>query len=165
MAQVTVRFGADIFLFPALEPGWEIAALAFAMKPWSRGSVQLRSSDPREPLAIEHGFLSDSRDLDTVAEGIEEVRRVAACEPLLPYIANEIRPGKAVSAREWAVNGARGFFHPTSTCAIGRVVDRRGRVIGLDGLVIADASVMPTIPRANTNLSTAAVAKRIAEWV
>ena len=70
-----------------------------------------------------------------------------------------------MTAREWAVEGARGFFHPTSTCAIGQVVDSRGRVIGLGGLVVADASVMPTIPRANTNLSTAAVAERIAEWV
>jgi len=58
---------------------------------------------------------------------------------------------------------ARGFFHPTGTCAIGSVVDREGRVLGFDGLVVADASIMPTIPRANTNLSTAAIAERIAE--
>ena len=50
---------------------------------------------------------------------------------------------------------ARGFFHPVGTCAIGRVVDGDGRVYGLDGLVVADASIMPTIPRANTNLPTA----------
>ena len=56
---------------------------------------------------------------------------------------------------------ARGFFHPVGTCAIGRVVDGHGRVYGLDGLVVADASIMPTIPRANTNLSTIALAERI----
>ena len=55
------------------------------------------------------------------------------------------------------------FFHPTGTCAIGSVVDPEGRVLGLDALVVADASIMPTIPRANTNLSTAAIAERIAE--
>jgi choline dehydrogenase-like flavoprotein len=59
--------------------------------------------------------------------------------------------------------GARGFFHPTGTCAIGRVVDGDGRVLGLDGLHVVDASVMPTIPRANTNLTTIALAERLAE--
>jgi choline dehydrogenase len=60
---------------------------------------------------------------------------------------------------------ARGFFHPVGTCALGRVVDGNGRVYGIDGLFVADASIMPTIPRANTNLSTLAVAERIAECV
>ena len=58
---------------------------------------------------------------------------------------------------------ARGFFHPTGTCAIGSGVDERGRVLGHENLVVADASIMPTIPRANTNLSVAAVAERLAE--
>jgi choline dehydrogenase-like flavoprotein len=57
----------------------------------------------------------------------------------------------------------RGIFHPTGTCAIGAVVDTRGAVLGVDGLHVADASIMPTIPRANTNLSTIAVAERIAD--
>jgi choline dehydrogenase-like flavoprotein len=57
----------------------------------------------------------------------------------------------------------RGIFHPTGTCAIGSVVDLRGAVLGVAGLVVADASIMPTIPRANTNLSTVAVAERIAD--
>ena len=57
----------------------------------------------------------------------------------------------------------RGFFHPAATCAIGRVVDADARVLGYDNLYVADASIMPTIPRANTNLSTAAVAERVAD--
>jgi choline dehydrogenase-like flavoprotein len=58
---------------------------------------------------------------------------------------------------------ARGLFHPVGTCAIGSVVDSSGRVHGYENLVVADASVMPSVPAANTNLSTAAVAERIAE--
>jgi choline dehydrogenase-like flavoprotein len=58
---------------------------------------------------------------------------------------------------------ARGFFHPIGTCAIGAVVDGDGRVHGCEGLSVADASIMPSIPRANTNLSTIAVAERLAE--
>ena len=57
----------------------------------------------------------------------------------------------------------RNYFHPAGTCAIGEVVDGECRVLGVDGLRVADASVMPTIPRANTNLTTAAIAERIAE--
>ena len=67
--------------------------------------------------------------------------------------------------RRTSATGARGFFHPVGTCAIGSVVDARGRVLGLEGLVVADASVMPTIPRANTNLSAIAVAERVAGWI
>jgi choline dehydrogenase-like flavoprotein len=59
----------------------------------------------------------------------------------------------------------RGIFHPNGTCPIGAVVDARGAVLGVDGLLVADASIMPTIPRANTNLSTIALAERIADWV
>lgn len=57
---------------------------------------------------------------------------------------------------------ARGFFHPVGMCAIGPVVDGHGAVHGLDGLFVADASIMPTIPRANTNLSTLALAEQLA---
>ena len=57
----------------------------------------------------------------------------------------------------------RNYFHPAGTCAIGAVVDAECRVHGIEGLFVADASVMPTIPRANTNLSTIAVAERLAE--
>jgi choline dehydrogenase len=57
----------------------------------------------------------------------------------------------------------RGFFHPVGTCAIGSVVDGDGRVYGIEGLSVADAAIMPSIPRANTNLSTIALAERLAE--
>jgi choline dehydrogenase-like flavoprotein len=57
---------------------------------------------------------------------------------------------------------ARNYFHPAGTCALGDVVDVNCRVLGTDGLLVADASIMPTIPRANTNLTTAAIAERVA---
>ena len=59
----------------------------------------------------------------------------------------------------------RGFFHPVGTCAIGTVVDAECGVIGVEALRVADASVMPTIPRVNTNLSTAAIAERVAVMI
>jgi choline dehydrogenase len=153
----------DLFLFPAVDPGYEISAAAFAMKPRSRGRVTLTSSDPRAPLRIEHGFLSDEADVPVLVEGFERLRELGRSVPIRRYAARETRPGEGVGAEEHVSATARGFFHPTGTCAIGSVVDERGRVLGFQNLVVADASIMPTIPRANTNLTTAAIAERIAE--
>jgi choline dehydrogenase len=176
MAQVTVvrRSAAcppglwDLFVVPALDPapgGYETSAAVFAMKPHSRGSVRLTSPDARAPVAVDHGFLRDERDVEVLVDGVEAVRELAAGEPVAPYVAREIRPGAGVDARDHVRAEVRGFFHPVGTCAIGRVVDGDGRVHGIDGLFVADASVMPTIPRANTNLTTMAVAERLAERI
>jgi choline dehydrogenase len=67
-----------------------------------------------------------------------------------------------VSADEHVRATARGFFHPVGTCALGRVVDSACRVRGFENLYVVDASVMPTIPRVNTHLSTLAIAERMA---
>jgi choline dehydrogenase-like flavoprotein len=175
MAQVTIEVRSsrcaegvcDLFLFPAIDApgpaGYEISAAVFAMKPESRGTVRLTSPDPRAPLAIDHGFLSEPRDAEVIAEGVERLRALAASDAVRPYAARETRPGPEVDGLAHARATARGSFHPVGTCAIGRVVDGAGRVLGHEGLVVADASVMPTIPRANTNLPTLAVAERIAD--
>ena len=173
MGQVTIRARSsacpddvcDLFFFPAADPGGAISAAVFAMKPVSRGRVALRSSDPEEPLAIDHGFLRDDRDRDVLAEGVELVREFVSREAFRPWVAREDRPGADVRAEVYVRAAKRGFFHPTGTCAIGRVVDERCRVLGYDGLVVCDASVLPDIPRANTNLTVAAVAERVAEWL
>jgi choline dehydrogenase len=175
MAQVTIEARSsrcadgtcDLFLFPAIDrpgpDGYAISAAVFAMKPESRGAVRLTSPDPRAPLAIDHGFLREPRDAEVIAEGVETMRALAESDAVRPYAVRETRPGPHVDGLAHARAAARGFFHPVGTCAIGRVVEGAGRVLGYDGLVVADASVMPTIPRANTNLSTLAVAERIAE--
>ena len=156
----------DLVMFPAIEPGesgYEISGAAFAMKPRSRGRVRLNGDDPRTPLAIDHGFLSDPRDAEALAEGFEKLRKLAASDPVSRYAVKEVSPGPQVSAEEHVRAEARGFFHPVGTCAIGSVVDPRGRVLGYENLYVADASIIPEIPSVNTNLTTAAVAERIAE--
>jgi choline dehydrogenase len=175
MAQVTLAISSstcaaglcDLFVFPGLEPsgdrGYAVSAAVFAMKPLSRGSVRLTSRDPGAPLAIDHGFLTDPRDAEVLTEGAQALRRLAGSDPIRSYAGRETRPGTEVAAATHVRDTARGFFHPVATCAIGHVVDGNGRVYGIDGLFVADASIMPTIPRANTNLSTLAVAERIAE--
>jgi len=161
-AGITVRIG-DLFLFPAVDPDYEISAAVFAMKPRSRGRVSLTSTDPHAPPAIDHGFLSDEADVETLTEGFEGLREVGMS--LSHYAAREIRPGADVDAEAHVRATARGFFHPTGTCAIGAVVDESGRVYGYEQLIVADASIMPTIPRVNTNLTTAAIAEKLAETI
>jgi choline dehydrogenase len=164
MAQITVRQrDGDVFLFPALDDGPEISAAAFAMKPYSTGRVRLNDRDPRTPLAIDHGFLTEAHDEEVVAGGIDALRELAASPQVRPYIAGELRPGAKVSALDHARAACRGFFHPVGTCAFGIVARRDGRVCGLDRVYVADASFVPELPRAQTNLTVAAVAERLAE--
>jgi choline dehydrogenase len=166
MAQVTVALeDHDLFLFPAVDPGYEISGAVFAMKPASRGRVTLLSPDPRDPVHVDHGFLTDERDVQILAAGVETLRGLVATELLARYAVAELRPGADVDAVTHVRTAARGFFHPVGTCAIGRVVNPDGRLVGVDGVVVADASVMPTIPRANTNLSTIAIAEKLAETI
>jgi choline dehydrogenase len=155
----------DLFAFPAADPGYEISAAVFAMKPTSRGRVSLTSNDPRAPLRIDHGFLACDADAPVLVEGFERLRKLAQAEPISRYAAREARPGADVEPEEHVRATARGFFHPTGTCSIGKVVDERARVLGHKHLLVADASIMPTIPRANTNLTTAAIAERVAELI
>jgi len=164
MGQVTVATG-DRFVFPALDIGPEISAAAFAMKPHSRGSVRLNGPDPETPLHIDHGFLRDERDVEKLTEAFERLRVLAESEPVKPYRGAELRPGESVGAEEHVRSTARGFFHPVGTCAIGRVLDERCRVLGLENLYVVDASAIPEIPIANTNLTTIALAERAATWV
>ena len=175
-AQSPVTMGAvtlpvrssELFLFPAVDPeadGFAISAAVFAMKPASKGSVRLRSHDPRVPPAIDHGFLAAETDVDTLVEGVELLRELARTEEIRRYAARETRPGPDVDAETHVRAEARGFFHPTGTCALGRVADTDGRVLGYDGLYVADASFIPSIPRANTNLTVAAVAEKLAESI
>jgi choline dehydrogenase len=154
---------SDLFFFPGLDPGWEISSAVFVMKPQSRGRVSLISSDPASPLSIEHGFLSDERDAIALTEGAERLRDLAASEPIRRYAVREIRPGPRVDAATHVREAARGFFHPTGTCALGTVLDADARLLGAPNVVVGDASIMPTIPSVTVHLSTIAVAEKVAE--
>jgi len=108
----------------------------------------------------------EARDYDEwpagwrAAAGLERLRAL----DLARYAGRELRPADR-DLHEYVRAEARGFFHPTGTAAWGRVTDERCRVDGIEGLVVGDASLLPTIPRANTNLTVAAVAERLAEML
>ena len=152
--------------------------VAGLMSPRSRGSVRLRSADPLEPPRIDVSHLRHPDDLDRLVEATLAARRLSRTEPLANLVVGpEIAPGPdfnddnpdgiaaSITAR------VSSYHHPVGTCAMGpdpeagAVVDAHGRVHGVQELHIADASVMPTIPSANTNLPTIMVAERIAAWL
>jgi choline dehydrogenase len=140
---------------------YEPQILVFHMKPLSVGRVRLRSAEPTDLPLVERGFLRVDDDVRVLVEGIEIARAIAAAEPLGPLLGEELRPG-GQDLERFVRDSVRNYFHPAGTCPLGAVLDPDARVLGVDGLLVADASLMPTIPRANTNLTTAAIAERVA---
>jgi choline dehydrogenase len=155
--------GFDIHVLPITHRLGESAHLTVAvMQPQSRGRVRLRSADPAVSPEIDHRLLSDAegRDRETLRAGLELTERLVATDALR-------RLGRPVELPDDArIDSTLGiYFHPVGTCAIGSVVDRDGRVQGFENLYVADASVMPTIPRANTHLTALAIAEKLAETI
>lgn len=144
------------------------------MKPKSRGRLTLRSADPADLPRIEAGYLGHPDDLAAMVEGLRAARQVLREQPAVALASGpELLPGPDVSDDDHALAAyARArvgtYHHWVGSCSMGpdpaddAVVDARGRVHGVDGLVVGDASIMPEVPAANTNLPTIMVAERIA---
>jgi choline dehydrogenase len=139
----------------------------------SRGSVQIKSADPREAPAIRYNYLATENDRRVMVEGLKLIRRIAASRPLADYIVKEEFPGADLRSDDELLDVVRKsgetVFHPTSTCRMGTdaasVVDSRLRVRGLAGLRVVDASVMPAVVSGNTNAAVIAMAEKGADVV
>jgi choline dehydrogenase len=148
-------------------------ANVYQMRPESRGTLALRSADPRDPPLIRPNHLSSPRDLIVLREGVKRLREVFAQAPMDPFRGPELSPGPAVRTdaeiEAFIRRTAESVYHCTGTCRMGAdeasVVDARLRVRGVEGLRVADASVMPTIPSTNTAAPTMMVAERAAEFI
>ena len=101
-------------------------------------------------------------------DGVAKTRELARQHPLAELIGLELEDTAGIVTTEDLRRNSRHYFHPVGTCKMGpdsdpaAVVDSMGRVRGAEGLYVADASIMPAVPRANTNLPTLMVAERIA---
>ncbi|WP_442968229.1 GMC family oxidoreductase [Pseudorhodoferax sp.] len=145
------------------------------LNPTSRGHVHIRSPRPQEAPAILANYLSTAADRRVAADSLRLTRRIVGMPALAPYQPTEIKPGVAYQSEDELARLAGDIgttiFHPVGTCMMGRaddpaaVVDARLRVLGVQGLRVADASVMPTITSGNTNSPTLMIAERAAEWV
>ena len=157
-------------LVPGHAHGFTVAANV--AKPLSRGRVALVSPDPTAKPLIVHNYYAEPDDLKAQIEGLRLCMEIARTEPLSdsvaqPYLAPASTSDEDVAAHVRA--RAQTAYHPVGTCKMGvdelAVVDPQLRVRGVEGLRVVDASIMPTIPRGNTNAPTIAVAERAAELI
>jgi choline dehydrogenase len=143
------------------------------LHPQSRGSVTLRSADPRDPPRILFNLLQAAEDRATFRATIAFARRFFATAPASELVTKELMPGPEVRSDEEVDAYVRRMvgtaMHPTSTCAMGidatAVVDAELRVRGLEGLRVADAAVMPKIPGGNTNAPVIMIAEKASDLV
>jgi len=139
----------------------------------SRGEITLTSADPMIAPRIDPRYLSDPADLWRLVEGCKLAREFAAQPTLAKFVDQEYLPGSSVSTdAQWAEHVrsvTESLYHPVGTCAMGAgpdsVVDPQLRVRGIDGLRVADASVMPTIVNANTQAISMVIGKRCGDFI
>jgi choline dehydrogenase len=137
------------------------------MDPLSRGRLHVTGADAGAAPVIDHGYLSDTErvDLAVLTEGASIVRELAGTEPLRALLGKEVGATFQTPLERFHAH----YYHPTGTCAMGLDGDRfavcngAGRVRGLEGVVVADCSLMPVIPRANTNIPAVMVGEVIAD--
>jgi choline dehydrogenase len=189
LIQTTLRYtasGSDEFNDMQLEPlsfaqrldgGTLLVGLAPVVeKTHGHGRLRFTSVDVRAQPAIETDFLEDESDIDRLVEGMEIALRMAETPEIREVADLVVRPRpEQVAGREALRSWTRRFcgsgYHPCGTTPMGppddpmAVLDQYGRVLGVEGLVVADAGIMPTIPRANINIPTIMIGERFGEWL
>ncbi|MGH3155732.1 MAG: GMC family oxidoreductase, partial [Streptosporangiaceae bacterium] len=146
----------------------------------SRGKITLRSADPRHKPAIDAGYLATAADIEPLVAGLKLAREFAAARPMAKVCTSELAPGPDARTdtelRAYVRQNLATLYHPVGSCAMGgdsrlaasrltSVVDPELRVRGVDGLRVVDASVMPAVPRGNTNAPVIAIAERAADLI
>jgi len=138
-----------------------VSTVVCIARPQSRGRLTLRSPDPLAPPVIRHQLLGVEDDLDQIVEGLKVARSVMAHPAMRGYVSTEVRPGPGVEdepLRQFARMASIPLYHPVGTCRMGSgaeaVVGADLRVHGVEGLWIADASAMPSLPVGNTNATS-----------
>ena len=143
------------------------------LRPHSRGRIRIISADPHQYPSIQANYLSAEEDCRVAVDAIKVARRIAEAEALKPVILDEHVPGRQYQSDEQLLEAARKFsqtiYHPTSTCKMGQddmaVVDSRLRVHGIEGLRVADASIMPVIVSGNTNAPSIMIGEKAADMI
>ncbi len=159
----------------ATHPFNAFTASVLQMRPESAGHLELRSSNIDDHPVIHPNYLATPLDQQTIVDGIKVARKIAGYEPAKSEIIEEYAPGEAVGENDdeaildWARNTATTIYHPTGTCKMGSdnraVVDARLRVYGVEGLRVADASIMPTIVSGNTNAPAIMIGERVSDFI
>lgn len=164
------KFGDPLHRFSA------VTASVSNLRPTSRGHIGIVSADPHAPPDIAPHYLSTEADRSVAARSIRLTRKIAGARSLVPFRPEEYLPGNAFADDEASLAKAAGdigttIFHPVGTAKMGlesdpmAVVDQRLKVMGVGGLRVADASVMPTITSGNTNSPTIMIAEKAAAMI
>ena len=138
------------------------------VKPTSRGRVMLRAPLADSKPRVLCNFLTTEEDRRSMIEGVRMAMEIAEQEPLKKTVrkAFSVPAGDSdEQIMDFVLRAAQSVYHPTSTCAIGAVVDPQLRVYGIECLRVADASVMPTVTRANTNAATIMIGEKAADLI
>lgn len=151
-------------------PAWAVDFEVVAIDPASRGRVTLASADPMQPPEIDPGYLTSPSDAETLRRGVELARELAATRACRAAgIGTEVLPGGAASVDEHIRQQADSAYHAVGTCRFGgdehAVVDPWLRVVGVSGLRVVDASVMPTTVAGNAQAAVYAIAERAADLI
>jgi choline dehydrogenase len=168
---VDVPLRAGTLPGPATGEGYTLATSL--MLPRSRGTVRLASAEPGAAPLIDPNYYADPRDLHALTAGLRAAREIGRAPALQEWRGQEVLPGPDViddaSLRAYLRRNLQTYSHPGGTCRIGTdadaVVDPDLRVHGINGLRVADASVMPSAPSANTNATVYAIAERAADLI
>ncbi len=154
-------------------PGYTVSVCQ--LRPESRGELTLRDSDPASHPVIHANYLATEGDQRTMVDGMKLIRHVMGQPAIQPYIEAEAIPGPGCADDAALLDYVRGngttIFHPTSTCMMGpsadggAVVDPRLRVHGLEGIRVADASIMPTVISGNTNAPSIMIGEKAAAMI
>jgi choline dehydrogenase len=150
-----------------------VTCYAHPMRPESKGHIHIVSSDPRKPPAINFNFLSAPVDAELTVRAIQIARSIMTAPAMAPLKVSELAPGVDRNTDEeildWVKAAAETTYHPVGTCKMGSdamaVVDSQLRVHGVDGLRIADASIMPTLTSGNTNAPSIMIGEKAADMV
>ena len=143
------------------------------LRPRSRGEINISSPDPAVYPKIHPNYLSDDRDCEVAVNAIKVARKIAGTSPLKESIIDEYVPGTGYQSDAELLQAAREYsqtiYHPTSTCKMGSddmaVVDSSLRVHGIQGLRVADASIMPEIVSGNTNAPTIMIGEKVCDMI
>ena len=149
------------------------AAWARSFGPQSRGRLTLASADPDAPPLIDPAYLAEEADVDALQWSFDQVREIGRAGALAEWFGEELYPGPGVSSpedvRDYLRDTAITYHHQVGTCRMGvdelAVVDPQLRVRGVEGLRVADASVMPTVTGGNTHAPTTMIGERAADLV
>ena len=158
---------------PKIESGSGVTLNSYTLRPRARGSVTLRSADPRELPVVDPNFLGDPYDLEISIEGIRQSREIMSQSALAKYISKEHFPGRDVRSQAELERYARAFgrtsYHPVGACRMGgdekSVVDPQLQVRGIEGLRVCDSSVMPRLVSSNTNAPSIMIGEKAADLV